>query len=244
MEKGVKYNQEFYSEIYPSGRLKRFSINWWSVRFYALLAKRILGRKKAKIFDAGCGLPFILSRLEKMYETWGMDLSPYAIEKGKEISPSSRIFSADIEKGIPSEIPRNYFDLIIAKYIFEHLNNPEEAIHQCTQLLRNDGRMIISVPNMDSPGKRWKREDWFATKDETHLSLLSPDKWLALVRKNDLCIEKFFSDGFWDIPYIKIIPQWIQYFIFSIPCAIEVFFAWPFIPPKYGENIIIIARKT
>lgn len=243
MDEKAKYTQEFFNDIYPSGQLSRLSINWWSVRFYALLSKRILGKKKGRILDVGCGLPFILARLEKEHETWGMDVSPYALERGKEISPRSKIFAADMEQGIPAEIPRDYFDLVLAKYIFEHLKNPGEAMRQCVELLKKGGIILISVPNMDSPGRRWKGEEWFAIKDETHLSLLSPDQWLSLVRGNHLRVERYFSDGFWDIPYIKKVPQWLQYPIFSIPCAIEVFFVWPFLPPKYGENIIIIARK-
>ncbi len=244
MDAEDKYSQDFFDEIYPSGYLKKFSINWWSVRFYALLSQRLLGKRKARVFDFGCGLPFILARLEKRYETWGMDISPYAIEKGKDIAPRSKILAANLEEEIPERVPRNFFDLILAKYIFEHLRDPGEAMHRCTELLRQGGVLLTSVPNMESAGRRWKGEEWYAFKDKTHISLLSPEQWLSLVKKNGLHVEQYFSDGYWDIPYLKKVPQWLQYFIFSIPCAIEVFFVWPFIPPRYGENIIIIARKV
>lgn len=244
MNEEEKFTQDYFDEVYPLGHLKKYSINWWSIRFYALLSRRILGKRKARILDVGCGLPYILARLEERYETWGMDISSYTVERGKEIAPRSKIFASNMEEGIPEEIPRDYFDLVLAKYLFEHLRDPGEAIRRCVDLLRRDGIFLISVPNMESAGRRWKGEEWYAYKDETHVSLLSPDQWLSLVKGNGLRVERYFSDGYWDVPYLKKVPQLLQYFIFSIPCAIEVLLAWPFIPPKFGENIIIIARKV
>ncbi|MEW5806847.1 MAG: methyltransferase domain-containing protein [Acidobacteriota bacterium] len=245
----ARYTEEFYEEIYPSGELRRFSVNWWSVRFYALLVQRSLKKigiegRQPRVFDAGCGLPFILARLEKGCETWGMDISEYAIERGRLIAPRSKLFKGDIEEGIPESISRNYFDLVISKYIFEHLKEPEEAIRRCCDLLAHGGRIIISVPNMESPMRYLKKEDWFAVKDKTHVSLLAPAEWLAIVRRSGMKVERSFSDGFWDVPYVKFLPCWLQYPIFSLPCAVEVLLAYPILPPKWGENIIIIASKV
>ncbi len=237
------YTKDFYEHIYPSGKLKRFSINWWSVRFYALLADRELKGRRGKIFDVGCGIPFILARLEGKHETWGMDLSEYALEKASEVAPQSKLFLASIEDGVAAGVPRNYFDLVIAKYILEHLKKPEEALAHCHDLLAPRGRIIISVPNMRSPMRKLKKEEWFAVKDATHVSLLMPSQWIDCVRSSGFEIKKIFSDGFWDVPYVPFLPKWLQYPLFSIPCALEVFFAYPMLPAGWGENIIIIAEK-
>jgi SAM-dependent methyltransferase len=240
----TEFKKEYYEKIYPSGELKKTSINWWSVRFYALLSEKILKGRRGKILDIGCGIPFILARLEKEHETWGMDISGYAHEKGKAVAPRSRLFLSNIEEGVPAGIPGNYFDLIISKYIFEHLRNPEEVLVRCCALLAPGGRIIISVPNTESPVRKLKKDEWFGVTDTTHVSLLEPHEWTDMVKRNNLRIEKIFSDGFWDVPYVKFIPKWLQYPLFSIPSAIEVFLAYPMLPPKWGENIIIIARKV
>lgn len=236
------YTETFYENIYPSGQLKKFSINWWSVRFYALIADRIL-RKPGRICDAGCGLPFILSRLEKKHETWGIDISEYAHEHGKAIAPGSKIFRADIENGIPDEVPKGYFDLVMAKYLLEHLENPGKAIGHFYDLVVSGGFLLIAVPNTKSPMRRVKKENWFALKDKTHVSLLAPCQWEDLIKNSGFNQRQVFADGFWDVPYVNFLPNWLQYIIFSVPCAIEVFFARPMLPRQWGENIIIIAKK-
>ena len=239
----TSYTKTFYDNIYPSGQLKKFSINWWSVRFYALIAERLLNGTPGRIFDAGCGIPFVLARLERKHETWGMDISEYAITQAKKVAPKSIIFNADIEEGIPSEIPRGYFDLVMAKYLFEHLKDPGQAISLCYSLLASGGRLLISVPNMQSPMRKIKKDNWFANKDKTHISLLEPYEWKELIKNCGFKMRRVFSDGFWDIPYLNFFPNWLQYLVFSVPCAVEVFFALPLLPWRWGENIIIIAVK-
>jgi hypothetical protein len=96
---------------------------------------------------------------------------------------------------------------------------------------------------MESPGRRLKGDDWFAFGDETHCSLLSPAQWRRLTREAGLETEAEFSDGLWDVPYLKRVPATLQYPLFSLPCIATVLLARPFLPAKRGENLIVLARR-
>ena len=125
----------------------------------------------------------------------------------------------------------------------EHLPEPGRALRQLAALLAPGGFLVYSVPNMESPGRRFKGDDWFGFGDETHVSLLEPEEWLDLTGKAGLEAETVFSDGLWDMPYLKGVPSILQYPIFSLPCMAAVLLARPILPASWGENIIVKARR-
>lgn len=77
--------------------------------------------------------------------------------------PSAEIFSINIEK---SELPKednailanaeklpfrkNYFDLIFAREVLEHIFRPDKFVDEAKRTLKNGGKIIISTPNLNS----------------------------------------------------------------------------------------------
>jgi SAM-dependent methyltransferase len=225
-------------------RLRPGSINWWSVRFYALLCRRLLERTGGRrLLDVGCAHGYVLARLEGRYETVGIDLSGYATRQARDNAPRSRILRGDLLGELPAEIAAGGFDVILAKYVLEHIDAPGQALERLAGLLAPGGRLLYSVPDTTSPGRRFKGERWFALLDETHVSLLAPHEWLALTDRAGLLVERRFSDGLWDVPYVRGVPRLLQYPLFSLPTIVSTFFAWPIIPAGWGENLIVVARR-
>ena len=240
------YSEHYFKGTYGSCGLKKFGIHWWSVRMYASIADRWLRRICGKrVLEVGCGHGFMLSRLEHKYETFGVDISEYAITQAARFAPKSRCFIADIEQELPIELKRGTFDLVIAKYVFEHLRNPLAAMKRIVALLQPQGLVLFSVPNTESIGSRRKGKRWYAHKamDTTHWSLLTPDTWLRIVRDAGLRVLKEFSDGYWDLPYIQWLPTWVQFPIFMGPTALACLTGREILPARFGENILVIAEK-
>jgi 2-polyprenyl-3-methyl-5-hydroxy-6-metoxy-1,4-benzoquinol methylase len=46
------------------------------------------------------------------------------------------------------------FDVITAWAVFEHLHDPKGAFRECARLLKPGGKLVIQVPNLDSPVSR------------------------------------------------------------------------------------------
>lgn len=236
------YDDNYYEKIYGK-KLKRFSSHWWAVRFYSLVAERLLQRTGGrKVLEIGCGHGYILANLAPRYETWGVDLSEYAVDQCAHIVPQARVQLGDIEKGLPVELTGGDFDLVIAKYVFEHLKDPGSAMKEVGRALRHGGILFYSVPNLKAPAARLKGAEWYANTDPTHVSLLQPEEWLKITGEAGFRVVEAFSDGFWDLPYYKRIPRLLQ-----LPLLLPTIFACltgsRAIPASWGENIMVIAEK-
>jgi len=79
-------------------------------------------------------------------------------------------------------------------------------------------------------------------KDKTHISLLSNEEWLAMIRKNNFDVLDIFYDGLWDTPYLKYIPRIFQDFSIKF-FSLGLFLLGMKFSRKYGENICIIASR-
>jgi SAM-dependent methyltransferase len=239
-----RFGEDYFKETYGCDGLKTFGMHWWSVRMYALIADRWLRRTSGKRFlDVGCGHGFTLRRLEGKYETFGVDISEYAIGQAARFAPKSRCFVSDVEHELPKELERGTFDLVMAKYVFEHLKDPLAAMKRLAELLSPGGLLFFSVPNTESIGARWKGDDWYARKDPTHCSLLPPETWLDITTHAGLDVVKAFSDGYWDLPYIPWLPTWVQFPIFIGPSVLACLSGRAILPAGFGENIMAIVRK-
>lgn len=240
-----RYGKDYYSREFGLDEMRRFNMHWWSVRFYALLAARLLrAHGGRRVLEIGCAHGYTLSWLERDFETWGIDLSTYAVGRAQQIAPRSRTYVADIGAALPEEIGRGGFDLVLAKYVLEHLVDPAAALTRIAGLLAPGGMLLYSVPDTTSPGRRFKGERWFALGDETHVSLLDPARWADLTERAGFSIDRRFSDGLWDVPYLRRVPKLLQYGIFSLPTIVSVLLARPLIPAGWGENLIVIARRS
>ncbi len=241
---GSRFDQEYYRRAFGLDDLRRFNMHWWSVRFYALLARRLLRRGGGRrLLEVGCAHGYTLAWLEREFETVGIDVSEYAVGRARGNTKASKLYVADIESVLPGPVAAGGYDLVLAKYVLEHLHDPGRALARIAGLLRPGGALLYSVPDTTSPGRRLKGERWFAITDPTHVSLLDPPRWLELTEGAGLTIERTFSDGLWDVPYVRRVPKVLQYAMFSIPTIATVLTARPLVPAGRGENLIVVARR-
>ena len=81
--------------------------------------------------------------LEKVGQTFGMDMSDEAISFSKEI------FGGRVEKGaLPDQVPyqEDFFDLITALDVIEHIDDDVGSISAIRALLVPGGKCIFTVP--------------------------------------------------------------------------------------------------
>jgi SAM-dependent methyltransferase len=96
-----------------------------------------------KILDIGCGSGLMLDALDRIGQTYGMDMSDEAINFSKEI------FRGRVEKGsLPDQLPyqRNFFNLVTALDVIEHIDNDVDSIDAIRSLLVPGGKCIFTVP--------------------------------------------------------------------------------------------------
>ena len=232
-------NKYFSSHTYQDVSFARFSQYWWSNRFFAGLARRY-GKQGTRLLEIGSGLGHLVGQLEDSFETYGMDLNHWAVEESKPVATKTVLQTASAE-----EIPfaDNAFGVVIIKHIVEHLPDPEKAINEIGRVTAPGGTLILATPNLDSLLKPWKGEKWIGYQDPTHISLKTPAVWLDWIEHSGFVLKRVFADGFWDVPYIPFVPKGIQKLVFGSLGGFQAITGLVFLPLRWGESIILIARK-
>ena len=236
----MSFDEKYFStHTYADITFAKYSMYWWSNRFYAMLARRY-GKRGARLLEVGSGMGHLVGQLEDTFETYGIDVNHWAVKQSKPVIHTSQLQSASAQ-----ELPYGdgVFNVVIIKHIVEHLPDPQKAIQEIGRVTEKGGTLILATPNLDSLLKPWKGERWIGYQDPTHISLKRPLEWLALIRSAEFSPLKVFSDGFWDVPYIRFIPKQIQKLFFGSLGGFQAITGFVFLPMTWGESVIVIAKK-
>jgi SAM-dependent methyltransferase len=229
----------FSSHTYENISFEKYSQYWWSNRFYATLARRY-GKRGVRLLEIGSGLGHLVGQLEDSFETYGMDLNHWAVKESISIVDETALQSASAE-AIP--FTDGAFGVVIIKHIVEHLPNPEKAVAEIGRVTATGGTLILATPNLDSLLKPCKGESWIGYQDPTHISLQPLSTWLDWIKRSGFSVKRVFADGFWDVPYIPIVPKQIQKLVFGSLGGFQAMTGLVFLPMRWGESIIVIAHK-
>ena len=97
----------------------------------------------SKVLDLGCSSGLLAERIRATgHRVTGVDrvALPGTLDRVDEFAVG------DLEDGIPVEVGSG-FDVVIAADVLEHLREPEKLLADIRNVLRPEGRLIVSVPN-------------------------------------------------------------------------------------------------
>lgn len=229
----------FSSHTYANTSFARFGQYWWSNRFYARLARRY-GVTGSRLLEIGSGLGHLVGQLEDSFLTYGLDVNHWAVRESKSVARETALQTGSAE-ALP--FPDGAFGLVIIKHIVEHLPHPENALEEIARVTAPGGILILATPNLGSLLKPLKGESWIGYLDPTHISLKPPAEWLGLIERAGFVLRRVFADGFWDVPYIPVVPSLLQKLVFGSLGGLQAITGVVFLPVRWGESIIVIARK-
>ncbi len=172
-----------------------------------------------KVFDLGCWTGLLGEKLkkEKNCIVFGVDINKKALELAKK--RLDKVFLVDLEdseslnKILPppgrGQNDENKFDFITATDVLEHLKNPEELLFKVKKYLKDNGRLIISVPNIAFWTIRIKHLlgnfDYEKTGilDNTHLRFFTKKTATQMLENCGYVIEKLYFTGTKFLPELK-----------------------------------------
>ncbi len=141
--------------------------------FFILDRFKLIKRYKAgtgKILDIGCGDGSFLSFMKKRgWQAFGIDSSASTCDymNAKNLVLIGQDF-------LESPIDKESMDVVTYWYSFEHLSNPVEYLQKTYRVLKNDGILIVSVPNISSMQAVFSRKHWFHLDLPRHTLHFSP----------------------------------------------------------------------
>ena len=109
----------------------------------------------SKVLEIGCANGFMSIKLkEKGCEVTGVEIDNEFAEKAKEVC--DEVINGDIEDEEILGKLKGVYNHIIFGDILEHLKDPWHVVYRLKTLLKEDGSIIVSLPNI---GIWWMRRD-------------------------------------------------------------------------------------
>lgn len=172
--------------------------HWWFVsrRRLAMHIMKSFPMESPKILDVGCGTGGNLLSFGQIGPAFGLDISEKAVEfcmkrglKNVMLSSAEKIKHAD-----------RAFDIIVCLDLLEHVINPVETLLEIKRVLKNRGKIVITVPAFRI---LWSQHD----EALCHLRRYEKESLLSDLQEAGLKVEKmgyFFFTSFFVVAPVRI----------------------------------------
>ena len=201
---GGYYKSENY--VSHSGTKKGF-VNrvYHIVRSRAIKQKETLAAKYSKektILDIGCGTGDFLGYCKSQnWKTLGLEPDVSA----RKIALENNAIEAKNLSHL-YEIEENSFDVISMWHVLEHVYNLNEDIEQYKRILKDEGTLMVAVPNCSSKDAAHYKASWAAYDLPIHLYHFRPDNMKQLFSKHGMEVVEVLPMKF-DSYYISLVSE-------------------------------------
>ena len=138
------YNQFHLSDISRKGYYEE------KINFYKHYLKRLSKNKELKILDIACNDGELSEIFARYGEVLGIDINKDAVKKCK--ARGIKCIHTDIH-GLSSKY-NNYFDVVIAGDIIEHVFDTDKFLEKIYSKLKRNGTLLLTTANIASIGRR------------------------------------------------------------------------------------------
>lgn len=149
-----------------------------------ILASHI--KKNGQVLDYGCGAGEFLKFIEDDFKTFGYEPNTDA-RKAADKKTHNTTLLADL-----SQIDNHSIDAITLWHVFEHIENQQDIIKTFYNKLKNNGLLIIAVPNYKSYDAQHYQSFWAAYDVPRHVYHFSQKG-----------MKNLFENNLWTIKEIK-----------------------------------------
>lgn len=141
------------------------------------------GKDSLRVLDIGCADGRALNWYKQVrstsVETFGVDFDAKAVELATKAG--HKAFLGRFEE---AELPRDFFDLVVATHVIEHVADPRAFTKRAFEVLKPGGIFLIETPNIEAADARWfKNRHWGGYHFPRHWIFYSPDTLRKLVEE-------------------------------------------------------------
>jgi len=202
------------------------------------LLKRYINEDQLCILDYGCGAGdtlVALSHFNKRFKLTGCDINQEYLNYTKtRISSTINLMSIDELKKDTDENCQIY-DVVICLQVIEHLYEPSEFYKLCSKILKKDGILFITTPNLGGLAPKIIGERWHGYNEEEHVNLYTKTKLENEIIANNYEILFSGTSFLSGLPIVRKSPlrfiNDLAYYLFNYQ------------PWDIGDSIAVVAKK-
>ena len=136
----------------------------------ANLVMEALGSREGKLLDIGAGTGYFANEMKKC----GFYVNAVEIDAGARKFAAEHFGITEEDISALDKFPAENFDAITMWHVMEHIYKLSEEWQKLHRLLKNNGRLVIAVPNCGSADAKHYREKWAAYDVPRHLWHFNP----------------------------------------------------------------------
>lgn len=142
-----RYFQSYY-ENSPGG---------YALRVRKKTVLELIDKSKGKVLDVGCGPGIMVKELVEMgYLFWGVDASSGMIDQCQNNFGQTKDLHFSVGDATDLKFSDKFFDLVICMGVIDRIEKYELAIKEMMRVIKKDGMLIITFPNLYSPFTAWR----------------------------------------------------------------------------------------
>ncbi|AEH00859.1 class I SAM-dependent methyltransferase [Lacinutrix sp. 5H-3-7-4] len=201
---------EYYkSEDYIShtnAKRNLFEKVYHQVRVYSLKKKVKLinsfNTESKNILDFGCGTGAFLNEAQNQ----GWNITGIEPDEKARILANTQTNNAVLPSQDFNTLPEKSFDVITLWHVLEHIPDLQEKISQLKKLLKENGTLIIAVPNYNSFDAKHYKSFWAAFDVPRHLWHFSKKSITTLFAREKMKVVKI-KPMLFDAFYVSLLSE-------------------------------------
>lgn len=172
-----------------------------------------------KVLEIGCGEGNFSNNLTQTCEYWGIE----PVKETAEIARNNlfKVLNGRYED-VQTELPNNYFDLIICNDVIEHMVDHDQFLEDIKQKLLPGACLVGSIPNVRFIGNLIEllfKRDWQyrdeGILDRTHLRFFTEKSLKRSFTKHKYKIDMFHGINS-ALPKLRSLKKIIKYLLFRL----------------------------
>jgi len=146
----------------------------------------------AKLLDIGCGDgKQLFKHKENGWITYGVEINDLAANFVRE-HYGLNVFTGTVEE---AKFENDFFDVIILNNVLEHLFDPKTTLNEINRILKNNGTLVIGIPNANSFEAKIFKKYWSAWDLPRHLYHFTPNTIKSLLNKTGFQVLEIKFDN-------------------------------------------------
>jgi SAM-dependent methyltransferase len=198
--------QAYDTSYYGEGENKfGFSVETFIDYFRKKRAKSLasLLTTNARILDVGCGNGRFLLHLAKFgkFDLNGIELPGGSADRAAKINEINLKIGALTD----TDFVESSFDAVTLFHVFEHLDKPRETLDIIGKILKKDGILVMSFPNISGWQSKSFKANWYHLDPPRHLIFFDPSDIIEIMKGRGFTMVKKNWFSFEQNPY-----GWVQ----------------------------------